>query len=706
MISKLRINKKNFLVKTGAWILFWFIPWGLVINIQQNLYLIFSVDLLKVGIALGMFILPGAFLYIILRERETTSSNAMEIISIGFALSVAILSLIGLAGRIFGFPFWFVKLLFVLIGLFGLLSLDHSVLSLVAIRNYFVRFLQNILTTPSLIIALALAVAMAFNGYQLFIDDWTYAAYSMNWQYSDHLGFGNIVHQVNVVEHSRFWLGLYPMLHALISDLSGVPVFLIYSSYLELFLVPLAVLTAFWFAQVLGLSRKVSGVSVLIQIIFYTLMIDESWPVGFWFFQNMAEDKVAAVFLLAPVFFALVSKVFDYPSRRTWILLFLCGLGLVLTHPVILFLSCAVVAGITVFPVLTGKIKLVRAIRLVIMLVCLMMPYTLIRFFGPQSGDITVDAASVGATYQVERYVNVVNDIFYGMNPDVLKLIDISPESNNYAIFQFVRLMPIVISIIGGIIAIANFKKEILHWYVIVCLALVAIAAIPYTGWILGYIISGRMLSRVSWLSPLGLSGIMVLTFAAELFNKNSGRGNFSQKTLSSESYVSSDIARGMLVGLTVIVIMMATVMPFRAPFYFEILEHNRQLTEVGAYIDAHSVNPVTAIALDYLDTQMLPSVSSHTSLISFREEQTVSPHNNFMSVEDIYERMNDSNAIRSLQSSIPVDQRCFLLDKYNVRYVLATPDIADSFVGLVSSCGTSTSKVFATRDLILLQTR
>ena len=706
MTSKIWVNKEIFLIKAGIWILCWFVPWGLVINIQQNLYLMFFVDLFKVGFALGMFILPGAFLFLILRERESNSINAVEIISVGFALSVAILSIIGLVGRILGLPFWFVKLFFALTGFFSLLSLDRSVVSVVAIRTYCVRLLHNILTTPSLIIAVILTTAVAFDGYQLFIDDWTYAAYSMNWQYSNHLGFGNIVHQVNVLEQSRFWLALYPMFHALISDLSGVPVFLIYSGYLELFLVPFAVLTAFWFAQVLGLSRKNSGLSVLIQIIFYIMMVGESWPVGFWFFRNMAEDKVAAVFLLAPVFFALVLRIFDYPSRRMWALLFLCGLGLMLTHPVILFLACSIVLGITAFSASSGKINLVRATQLVIMLVFLLMPFSIIRFYGPQSGDISVDAASVDATYQVERYVDVVNDVFYGMNLDVLKLVDISPESSNYVIFQFVRLLPIFISIIAGVLALINTKKGILYWYVIVCLALVALAATPYTGWILGYFISGRMLSRVSWFSPLGLSGVMVITSVAGLFYKNSGYRILYSEPSIDEGSEAPNIARGLLIGLTMIIIMMTTLIPFRAPFYFEILEHNKQLTQVGEYIDVHSVNPVTAISLDYLDTQMLPGVSSHTSLISFREEKVANPHNYFLKVEDIYERMGDSNTIRSLESSIPVEQRCVLLKKYNIQYVLATPDTAERFVSLVSNCGTTVLNVFATRDLILLETR
>jgi hypothetical protein len=99
--------------------------------------------------------------------------------------------------------------------------------------------------------------------YLFFIDDWSYLAYLTNWQYSTHLNFTEIIFGTTSTDLARFWLALYPMGQALLSDLSGVPGILLLGNYLEIFLVIIANLAMYHFARTLGLSRRSAGFSVL-----------------------------------------------------------------------------------------------------------------------------------------------------------------------------------------------------------------------------------------------------------------------------------------------------------------------------------------------------------------------------------------------------------------------------------------------------------
>jgi hypothetical protein len=99
----------------------------------------------------------------------------------------------------------------------------------------------------------------------------------------------------------------------------------------------------------------------------------------------------------------------------------------------------------------------------------------------------------------------------------------------------------------------------------------------------------------------------------------------------------------------------------------------------------------------------MLPAVSAHASLISFREEKEYNPHNYFLSVDEIKERINASNIIRSLDGTI-VDERCLLLNMYDIRFVIAESNNAEQYVELMKPCKKDLAVVFKTKDLVMLE--
>ncbi|MBL6961098.1 MAG: hypothetical protein ISR59_08295 [Anaerolineales bacterium] len=693
-------EKKIFIIAGLIWILGWMIPWGKELLFQGNIILVFLLDMIKLGVAIALFIIPGILLYILLTKDDVV--DVKDILPIGFTLSVLIIAVIGLVGRILGLSFTVVKFSFALIGLLEIFLLACSKPSNILDMEIVQSLFSSVIKNPPLMLAFLLAILMTLHDQLFFIDDLSYLAYLTNWQYSIELGFKNLIHEVNAIEHMRFWLAMYPMGQALLAELSGLPGLLLLSNYLELYLVAFAIITSYWFARTLGFSRKAAGFAVLIQVSLYTWMLGEAFPVGMWFYQNLAEDKVTAVFLLAPVFFVFLLNFIHIPSRRNLLLFLLSGFSIALTHPVILFFSCAIALGIGFLATISKKLNGRGLVQIMLLFVMLMLPYAVIRFSDP-TGEVSgaYDGKLASTTYQIERYTNIVSDVFYGLNPGVLMFFDVIPESNLYDTFQYIRIIPIIIIIFTGFMALPKLREGPFYWYLLSSIFLILFAAFPFTGWILGYFVSARLISRASWFAPLGLGSVLILkTF---LFWYRSRR-------ISKNVWVSRLGTRinGTILGLIVCFVfftpvLVSTFMPL-IPAYFDVLDHNKQLSQVGAYIDQATTTQVMVIALDYVDIQMLPGVSSHTTLISFREEMDYNGHNNFMPLDEVRERIKASNIIRSLDQTMDPEERCGLIENFDLRFVLAESNEVDIYKNIVEKCEIAVEEAYRTKELILLE--
>lgn len=704
MLQSIKIlkSRRDLLFISLLWILLWTVPWGNLPTVQDDLYLAFLTDMARLGLALGVFIVPGALLYFLLEDDVLLPLSG--ILPVGFSLSTMFIGVIGLVGRIMGFSFETVKTLFVLTGLIELVLLMLLKPNLMKQREYFRGAFQDILRNAPLLLALVLATLLTLHDDLFFIDDTTYLAYLTNWQHSTHLNFNNIVHKVNVIELERFWLSMYPMGQALISNLSGVPGLLLLGNYLELFLVPLAVITSFWLACTLGLSRKVAGLAALLQISLYAWMTGEHWPVGMWFYQSMGEDKVSAVFLLAPVLFVFVLKFIQRPSKKNLILVFLSGISLTVTHPVILLLSCAIASGMAGFSwVLAKKTTLLRFLQLITVFAVSMTPYLVIRLSDNSSTDyFPFNAASAATSFLIDKYVRVTGDVFYGLNPEVLKFMDLPlAEGSLSDLYQLFRLVPVSLALFGGILALRKLKDSPLSWYILSSVSLVLFATIPYTGWILGYFISAILIYRVSWFSPLGLASVVILSSIAH-WRKFPSTAAVTKRTY---HYKQPDrIAMLSLVCfMFVIPILFYGTFP-SVPNYFALLDRHKQLARIGAYADQVSTDPVTIIALGYRDTQLLPGISSHATLISFREETDLNGHNFFLTTDEIRERVHASNIIRSMDSTVSLESRCYSLEKFDVKFIVVQSENVERYKRIIDKCDRNIAIVFTTRDLALFE--
>src|SRR3990172_6953724 len=99
MIQNLFSDKRNrgYLAVGLAWILVWAIPWGNLPLIQEGSVLPLLTDMIRLGVALLIFLFPGALLYILLRHQDESEFLLPGILPIGFTFSVFLIAVIGLA---------------------------------------------------------------------------------------------------------------------------------------------------------------------------------------------------------------------------------------------------------------------------------------------------------------------------------------------------------------------------------------------------------------------------------------------------------------------------------------------------------------------------------------------------------------------------------------------------------------------------------
>lgn len=211
-----------------------------------------------------------------------------------------------------------------------------------------------------------------------------------------------------------------------------------------------------------------------------------------------------------------------------------------------------------------------------------------------------------------------------------------------------------------------------------------------------------RNKARLRWREP------PVQSFVGENTSVVHGSSNSTSfvKSFRSRDLPIDPVVRGCLTGLLFTGILLISVVIPRSSNYFEILDRNLQLAHVGAYIDEVTDSPTSVIALAYSDLQLLPSVSAHASLISFREEKEYNPHNYFLPINEVQKRVSDSSAIRSLNLTVLSDEKCHLLDVYKIKFLLARIENVEQYVSQMGACKKRFMVSFETRDMILLEYR
>ena len=642
---------------TLAWILAWALPWVLWIE---------SFPWIRLGISVLILIIPGFMLSLLLVGRRLTIPAH---ITSGLAISIFTVGLFGLLGRKFHLPFTFIKITFMLFGLVCLLLSTRFSLSG---KQFYKQKKNSITTVVILLFTMIIGFAITLKG-GLELDDFSYMGYLTTWQHSQALDFKDVFFGLDDVGQIRFWLAMLPMSQALLSEISGIHGLLLIGYYLEPVLVVLAILAAYNLYDGFLHAKERAALALLLH--FTILLLSEP---GDLFFHHLTQDKAFAAFILAPTFFLAARCFLGSFTLRCSIYFLLIGFSLTLTHPIMLAYSVFTIALYTI--IVTRMAKDNKKLGVVLaLLVVIIFPVGLLRFisipwvsryiFGlettlQQPGSFDFESASNSRDVQ-ELVSNIEGTPFYGFNPHRIQFVP--PTGVETGLWIFISWTYLYILILGLVWSLFNLKRNNVAPFIFAVSLPILLALIPYTGWLMGYFVSARMLWRAPWLYPVGLTTAVL---AVELFKVIEHRMLASRK-----SKVHIEFVGRILISLLCLKLFLGhpviksdgkmSLLPHRENYTARLAD----LSNLGDYLEVNVEKPSIFLAPQDL-MYYLPGLSSKAKVVFFRAER--------FNLRPIDEQQLESVFSNNKRTSMA--QRMEILVEHNVQYILVKDDYLRAF--------------------------
>jgi hypothetical protein len=282
----------------------------------------------------------------------------------------------------------------------------------------------------------------------------------------------------------------------------------------------------------------------------------------------------------------------------------------------------------------------------------------------------TFNLDAVRDSFEIDNLISYIDGTpFYGFDLDRIRIV--ATRAPQHPLEVFLSWSYLWILGLGFLWSLFNLKKNVVAPFVAASSLLVLLCAIPYTGWLVGYFVSARMLWRVPWMLPTGLIAFILLR---ELFD--------------GLAYVFSKYHRILLQGEHVLLTSLTLLCLVLTGFYSEFVyqyqgqsttaqlegyrDHLSRLAELGYFLESETEEPVRFAAPAEL-MNYLPGISSKSKAVIFRNKDwTPYP----IDEEEI-------NNLFSHDFSISMDQRIQVLEKYQIQYVLVEqPSIGKYYAG------------------------
>ena len=647
------LNRKSvlwFMLVTGIWCLLWFAPW-------QGL-LAFS-RWLQLGLALFMLIVPGLCLYGLIQPAPASALNA---VTFGFVISHLLLAAFGTLGRLLHFPFDLLRHGMMALAL--LLLLLYAIPRLDSIRRLEIATIGRLFAYWPLALMILLAGSMTIQRV-ISDDDLSYIAFLNNWQNSPALSFNDVFFGADKLASIRFWLVSSPFSQAYLADLSHLPGIFVVGGYYEPFLAGLALCSIYGLARALGLSQRKALAAVTLQVIFLALLAEYLHP-GAPFFRQLSTDKATAAYIFIPVFSQSVIAYLKNPGRKSLLLVFLTGASLMLMHPVALVFGIMVAGLITVFGLEQANLR--ARLGLLVLLVLIMSPQIAIRFVKHEAqAVIPFDVQTILTSPGIETMITVWGETnFYGFNPSILGMR--LPYAERLPVPLYILQYGwLLIPLLSAALALRNLRHDFLSQYVLACFLLGALAGIPFTGWLLGYLVSAWMLERTLWIYPFGIGTVFLLTAVSARTGLTSRLTDWMH---SLQTKTTVDARPWLFSTLTLLAVL---------PLWLVMREQNlpntdrlRSNTErytaftcIGSFMDEHTRGTAFAVSTDELN-DYIPAISTRAKVISFRPSDPSYPY--FYTMQERNRRFLDRQAIFSRE--VALEDRLALIQKYDIRFL------------------------------------
>lgn len=467
------------------WTAAWFLPWQAGLEDFPGL---------RSALGLLLFCVPGFCLQALLRGEAGASLGAAAPVSLLF--SAALAGALGFVGSLCTLPAAIVGLGIWAAGAIGLAILAGREVAGSATPRTGEGW-QRVLDGTILLAVMLITARLCFSPV-MGADDMTYVARITWFQQTPTLSFRGIIFDGDQVISPRDWLAFWPLCEAVVATLARVHGLQLTTIYLGPLLGAFAVLAVYGLARALGLSRRAAVGAAALQIAALLLLLSRDQP-GRHFFQRLVEDKFLALYVLGPASVQLVVAVLEGGRARARGALAVGWLGIALVHPTALGIVFLIVVAFCGLELIVARNR--RAIVALGILVPITAAAASVRFIPTTArhpGYFGIEEAmqAKAITGARQRRVEIVEGTrFYGIGA---------------------RSTPPFARAVGGLVlalALLRARRQRVARYVAAAVGIAALAIVPYTGWLLGKLLTPFHLWRILAAVPFGIG----LTFALQL---------------------------------------------------------------------------------------------------------------------------------------------------------------------------------------------
>jgi hypothetical protein len=409
-------------------------------------------------------------------------------------------------------------------------------------------------------------------------------------------------------------------------------------------------------------NERLAIAATLLQFTFFVLLQELRQP-GSTFFFRLSEDKAFAAFILAPVFFLAMRHFLSSFTWRNGAFVLFSGLSLTVTHPVILAYSLIIASlYVSVLCLITER-NLKKLGISMLLLIVIVLPAMSLRFIdGPLTSRFVVNLQSAIDAYSEDsggRFSYIEGTPFYGFDLERLKIKITEPDQET-PLQTFFSWSCLWLLIIGFFWSLFHLKKRATAPFVFATTALVLLCGIPYTGWLIGYLVSAGMLWRAPWLLPIGLISLVLINEVVKAVSH--------KMSAQIEPHPVRERALLWLFSAICIVLMAYASIPRYNAMKRAILSRDmyvnrlERLSRLGNHLENNIEQSSVFVApMDIIS--FLPGLSSKADIIFFRTRH-FTPH----PVDPAKLKL-----IFSPDASVQMRRRMNVLKRYQIQYVLIT---------------------------------
>ncbi len=455
-----------------------------------------------------------------LAYRKSTGWHPVELIAATAAAGIAALSLSGFSGVLANTTLARLMLAAAPVGV-----LMAAALALMLRRQEGHMGIESARGRLAVCLVLAaVALALATLATPRDIDDWFYLAHIRDYVNDIPINSEDAIFDNGLPASPRAWYGGWWVAEAMLSRASGVDPVRLHQVLLPVLLLPFAVFALFALAkEVLG-SEKIAYLACFLQVVFYISSAYPSDSAGWAFLCRTAQDKAVACLIMVPVVAALALRLWkrmthwEWEGRAgpTWGLFGLYGFSLVgatLVHPM-----AAVWSSLAVVPFLVVETLRHRRRRTGAALLLILVPFVvsgLILIEGRVAAISTLEGRAAGP-HEGRGVPSFFEPYFPGgsgrfkAGDRVLALSEDLHIGHPLLITRY----PLAMLGLGLTLVLVKYvrRSAAARYLAVLTLSVLALTFMPGLANLTSAVITRKMLYRLTWLLPWGLTTAFVLS--------------------------------------------------------------------------------------------------------------------------------------------------------------------------------------------------